>query len=116
MAIISLPSTLAILPICQKTIDASSVCSSAMNFIIAKIEHKNPLTIIPESTSIILFLFLNNLGIEVLKYTANKPPIKAISCLCARDAPSIMARAAPTEAPEETPSKSGEINGFLKTP
>ncbi len=50
------------LPICQNTIDESSVCSSATNFIIANTELKNPPTMIPESTSIILRAIAQNTG------------------------------------------------------
>lgn len=48
--------------------------------------------------------------------TAIIPPIKAPACTPKVPTLKRMARAAPIQAPEDTPSKSGATRGFWKTP
>lgn len=54
-------------------------------------------------------------GIDTAQDTANNPPIRAHNCIETDDNPRRIAKDAPTQAPEETPSISGATKGFLNT-
>ena len=79
-------------------------------------ELMNPPTITPDSTSMMVESRRMSRGMSVVRNTARHPPTKANSCRDANPSPSRIETAAPTQAPFDTPSKSGETSGFLKMP
>ena len=109
-------SDLARLPICQYTISASSVSGSARYFISPSVADIKPDTTIPASTKITAESRPINRGSAKVINTANSPPAKAAACVPQMLQPSKIDNAAPTQAPEETPSKSGDTSGLRKIP
>ena len=51
-----------------------------------------------------------------VKATASRPPPNAAPCMASMPPPAITAAAAPTHAPDDTPSKSGDTSGLRKMP
>ena len=100
-------------PISQNVILASVVSASARYFINDSTEPISPPTMIPDKVSIIDELFLNTFATNKVAATVKSPNIKASPLMKNAGNPSIIARAAPTPAPLETPSRSGETSLFL---
>ena len=57
-----------------------------------------------------------NFGMDTVMNTVTRPPTNANNCVCQVFMYSKIDSAAPTHAPYETPSKSGETRGFWNTP
>ena len=94
----------------------SFVSGSATYFKKPITEPIRPLTMIPERTSISVLVRPIILGMASVIATAARPKPKAKACTQNSDRSKIMAVAAPTQAPAETPSRSGLTSWFLKTP
>ena len=75
-----------------------------------------PLTIIPDNTNIVIFVFFIRRGINKVSPTAKIPATNAIACTPNEFKCNKIATDAPTHAPEETPRRSGATSGFLNTP
>lgn len=73
----------------------------------------SPPTMMPDRTSMIME-FSDDFGIDTAQMTARIPPIKAPICTDMEGNPKRMARDAPTQAPEDTPSISGATSGFWR--
>ena len=71
---------------------------------------------IPERTSISVLARPIILGMARVIATAARPKPNAKICIQNSDRSKIMAVAAPTQAPAETPRRSGLTSWFLKTP
>lgn len=92
---------------------ANVVISPDEYFISDKTADMKPPTIIPDSSKIVDEPFLNNLETITVMKTVNKPIKNAKTLINADDNPAIIAKAAPTDAPVLTPSKSGDTSLFL---
>ncbi len=99
-------------PINQYVIVARVVVGSAKYFTIDKAADMNPPTIIPANIKVIDEPFLNNLEMRIVMKTVATPITKANMLVVIADNPKIIAIAAPTAAPELTPSKSGDVSLF----
>jgi len=75
-----------------------------------------PETITPDKTSMRVDVFFRSLGNSMVNNTAVMPNKKANACMPMHGRCSKIARAAPTPAPYETPSKSGETRGLRNIP
>ena len=73
-------------------------------------------TMMPASTSMMFELLRKSTGSVNASPTAIMPPRKANSWMKPACSDSSIASAAPTQAPLETPRKSGEIRGLQKIP
>lgn len=80
------------------------------------IDDMAPPTIIPASTSMMPDSLLSILGMRIVTATAAIPPANAVIWIMTEDTDRSIAIAAPTQAPPDTPRKSGETSGFLKIP
>ena len=81
-----------------------------------KIEEKKPPTITPDRTNAIVdFLFIKE-GNKTVIPTARSPPTNAKTTFPMYPKFKIIDIAAPTQAPCDTPNKSGDTKGFRKTP
>ena len=89
---------------------------SATYLIMPSTELISPDTITPERTSITLDVLPSSFGISSVSATAARPQAKAIASVITGESPNRIASAAPTQAPEETPSRSGDTRGFRKIP
>ena len=98
----------------KKVMLASVVSASAKYLINDSIEPINPPTMMPDKVNIIDELFLNTLATNKVAVTVKSPHTNANPLTKHAGNPSMIARAAPTPAPLETPSKSGETSLFLK--
>ena len=94
----------------------SLVSGSATYFKKPITEAIRPLTMIPESTSISVLERPIRRGMDSVMPTAASPQTKANACTQKSDKSNIIATAAPTQAPAETPSRSGLTSWLRKTP
>ena len=99
-------------PISQKVMLARVVSASASYLMKDNTAPINPPTIISERVNAIDDLFLKDFAMKVVASTVKTPKTKAKKLTKTDDAPITIAKAAPTPAPEDTPSKSGETNLF----
>ena len=96
----------------QYVIEAKVVSGSAKYFIKDRTDVMKPPTIMPESNSIVCEFVLNNLEIHTVKRTVNIAARKEKMLIIDADIPRTIARAAPTEAPDDTPRRSGDTRSL----
>ena len=116
MAFTSSSVTLEKVPMVQYTMSGSWVSASARYLMSPIMELMKPLTMMPESTRVMVLSRRIKRGIAVVISTAAMPKTKASPCVAAAPRPSRMERAAPIQAPLDTPSMSEETSGLRNTP